>query len=82
MLKKIDLLWLLAFPLYLIAGTLRHEGSHALAAVLHGAAIQQFVFWPSWVGGQLIWGYVNYTGSDTWYIMAAPYLIDLLTFTV
>ncbi len=82
MLKKTDLLWLLAYPLYQIVGTLRHEGSHALAAVLHGAAITQFVFWPSLVSGRLFWGYVNYTGDDTWYIAAAPYLIDLLTFAV
>ena len=81
MLKKIDLLWLLAYPLYQIINTLRHEGSHAFAAVLHGATITQFVFWPTW-NGRLLWGYINYTGNDTWFIIAAPYLVDLLTFAV
>ncbi len=82
MLKKTDFLWLLAYPLYQIVGTLRHEGSHALAAVLSGGTIREFVVWPSLVGGHLLWGYVNYTGNDVWWISAAPYLIDLLTFTV
>jgi hypothetical protein len=83
MLKKTDLLWLLGYPLYQIIGTARHEGSHALAAVLHGATLTHFVIWPSFVNERLLWGYVEYTGSsDTWLIMAAPYLIDLLTFTV
>jgi hypothetical protein len=82
MLKKTDLLWLLGYPLYQIVGTVRHEGSHALAAVLHGATLTHFVIWPSFVNGRLLWGYVEYTGSDTWLIIAAPYLIDLLTFTI
>jgi hypothetical protein len=82
MLKKTDLLWLLAYPLYQIIGTLRHEGSHALAAVLNGATIRQFVVLPSIVNGRLLWGYVDYTGDGTWLITAAPYLIDLLTFAV
>jgi hypothetical protein len=33
-LKKTDLLWLLAYPIYQIIGTIRHEGSHALAGLL------------------------------------------------
>jgi hypothetical protein len=33
-LKKADFLWLLAFPLYLLIGTLRHEASHALVGWL------------------------------------------------
>ena len=33
-LKREDLLWLLAYPLYQIIGTIRHEASHALLAWL------------------------------------------------
>lgn len=82
MLRKTDLLWLLAYPLYQIIGTVRHEGSHALAAVLHGRTLLEFVFWPSLLNGRFVWGYVSYTGSNAWLITAAPYLIDLLTFAI
>jgi len=30
MLQKRDLLWILAYPIYQIIGTIRHEGSHLL----------------------------------------------------
>jgi hypothetical protein len=82
MLKKTDLLWLLAYPIYQIIGTIRHEGSHALAGLLSGVKIQQFAFMPSIVNGQLYWGYVNFQRDVSWPVIAAPYFIDLITFII
>ncbi|MGD8822851.1 MAG: hypothetical protein PVG63_07095 [Anaerolineales bacterium] len=81
--KKTDLLWILAYPLYQLVGTLRHEASHALMALSLGGEITQFVFWPS----QGYWGYVAFrgvpsTGPGANLIDAAPYLVDALTFLV
>jgi hypothetical protein len=81
-LQKRDLFWLIAYPIYQIVGTVRHEGSHALAAVLEGAKIEQFVILPSIVGGHFFWGYVQWSGQTDWVPLAAPYLCDLLTYLV
>ena len=80
--KKKDFLWLLLYPLYQTIGTLRHEGSHALAATAEGAEVTQSVFWPSFDNGRLLWGHVAYEGSTTWFTTAAPYFCDLLIFLV
>jgi hypothetical protein len=80
--KKKDFLWLLAYPVYQTIGTIRHEGSHALAAMAEGAEVTKFVFWPSFRDGQLYWGYVSWVGSTTWFTTAAPYFCDLLIFFV
>jgi len=77
-----DLLWILAYPLYQLIGTFRHEGSHALAAVLQGATLERFVFWPTWSGSSFRWGYVSWSGATNWVAIAAPYLCDLATFVV
>ena len=44
--------------------------------------IQQFAFLPSIVNGQLYWGYVNFQSDVSWPVIAAPYLVDLLTFSI
>jgi hypothetical protein len=80
--KRKDLLWILAYPVYQIIGTLRHEGSHALAAMAEGARITQFVFWPNFDLGGFQWGYTGWNGSTTWFATAAPYFCDLITFFV
>jgi hypothetical protein len=80
--KKKDFLWLLLYPVYQTIGTMRHEGSHALAAMAEGAKVTKFVFWPSFQNGKLFWGYVDWNGSTTWFTIAAPYFCDLLTFFV
>ena len=80
--KKKDLLWVLAYPVYQTIGTMRHEGSHALAAMAEGAKVTKFVFCPSFQNGKLFWGYVDWNGSTTWFTIAAPYFCDLLTFFV
>ena len=78
--KLRDLLWVLAYPLYQIIGTFRHEGAHALVAILEGREISKFVFWPSTYNGQFYWGYVVYEGATSLLSSAAPYILDLITF--
>ena len=80
--RKKDLLWFLAYPVYQTIGTLRHEGSHALAAMAEGADIKKFVFWPNFDLGGFQWGYVRWEGYTTWFTRAAPYFSDLLIFFV
>ncbi len=77
-----DLAWLFAYPFYQLVGTIRHEGSHALAVVLEGGKVLKFVFWPTWER-EFYWGYVRWSGSGLdWLVSAAPYLADLVTFAV
>ena len=79
--KKRDLFWLLATPIYLTIGTIRHEAAHALMAWRQGAEITEFVFLPGYRGDQFFFGYVRWTGGETnWLVTAGPYLLDLLTF--
>ena len=78
--KKKDFLWLLLLPVYLAIIAIRHEGSHALAAMAEGADITEFVFWPSFDLGYFTWGYTGWDGSTTWFAIAAPYFCDLLIF--
>jgi len=80
--KRKDLLWILAYPVYQIIGTFRHEGSHALAAMAEGVGVTKFVFWPNFDLGGFQWGYVGWHGSTTWFTIAAPYFSDLVTFFV
>ena len=79
---KRDLLWLILYPVYQIIGTIRHEGSHALAAMAEGARIKKFVFWPNYDLGTFRWGYARYYGFTTWFTTAAPYFCDLIIFFV
>jgi len=80
--RKKDFLWLLLYPVYQTIGALRHEGSHALAAMAEGARIREFEFWPSIRNGRFFWGYVRVTGRTTWFFSAAPFFCDLITFFV
>ncbi len=83
MLRKRDWLWLLAFPIYLIIGTFRHELSHAVVASAQGAEILKFTFWPSvYTNGDFYFGYVLWRGETTWLVDAAPYFFDILTFVL
>lgn len=76
-LERRDLLWTLAFPLYLLLGTLRHEGSHAIVGLLEGASIERFSIVPRW--GEHV-GLVKFSAPVSWRCIAAPYLCDLATF--
>lgn len=83
MLRRKDLLWLLAWPVYQLIGTLRHEASHAVVVLREGGRIQEFVFWPAVGGGRgFTWGYVRWEGPAGWPVMAAPYLCDALTYAL
>jgi len=75
-----DLLWILAYPIYQVIGTFRHEGAHALVAILGGAEVTKFVFWPSMLDGLFYWGYVIVVGPTGVLFSAAPYLLDLITY--
>lgn len=68
----------MAYPIYQLLGTFRHEASHALAALAQGSRITRFVFWPT----HGYWGYVSWEGPTTAATLAAPYVCDLLTFAV
>jgi hypothetical protein len=81
-LRRRDLLWILAYPLYQLIGTFRHEASHALAAVFQGSTLERFVFWPTWSDSTFRWGYTSWSGPTNWMAIAAPYLCDLATFVV
>jgi len=81
-LRRRDLLWLLAYPLYQLIGTFRHEASHALAAWMEKAEIREFVIWPKLWGEPRYWGYVRWEGGTSWVTLAAPYLCDLLCFVI
>ena len=82
MLQKRDLFWVFAYPIYQIIGTIRHEGSHAFVALQQGARVTKFVFWPSFTKYGFNWGYVRITGSTDLVFLAAPYLVDLITFAI
>jgi hypothetical protein len=78
---KKNLLWILLYPVYQILGSIRHEGSHALAAMAEGAKITEFVFWPTFKeDGSVLWGYVKWHEQTSWFPIAAPYFCDLITF--
>jgi hypothetical protein len=80
-LRPRDLLWLLAYPLYQVLGTVRHEASHALAAVIEGARIVRMGVLPRLDAQRgVLWGYVVTEGRTTNLTTAAPYLVDLFTF--
>ena len=75
-----DLLWILAYPIYQVIGTFRHEGAHALAAILSGAEVTKFVFGPSMLDVLFYWGYVIVIDPTGVLFSAAPYLLDLITY--
>ena len=76
------MLWALAYPVYQVIGTIRHEAGHALAAISQGAEIIDLVFLPSIADGQFYFGYVRWKGATNIFVLAAPYFLDLLVFLV
>ncbi len=69
---------LLLYPVYQVLGTLRHELSHALAAVFQGVGVREIRIFPSRIDGKWYWGFVRYgTGSPvSRWVHAAPYLVN------
>ena len=81
--KKADLCWLLAWPIYQLVGTARHELSHAIVAALQRARITKIEILPSFQPHGFLWGYVEWTGGHTdALVTAAPYLCDFAMFLV
>lgn len=79
--RKTDLWWLLALPIYQLIGTARHEVSHAIVAAAQGAHITRIVVLPSFQPEGFLWGYASWTGGHvTELATAAPYICDLAVF--
>lgn len=76
------MLWALAYPVYQMISTIRHEAGHALVALIEGAEIIEFVFLPGIAGGQFYFGYVRWEGATSNLAVAGPYILDLLTFLI
>lgn len=79
----VDVLWhVLAYPIYQILGTIRHEGCHAIVAKHYGATIEEFRFLPCRRDGVWYWGYVRWSGALTEgqarAVRRAPYPVDVL----
>ncbi|HEX5136724.1 MAG TPA: M50 family metallopeptidase [Planctomycetota bacterium] len=82
-LRAKDLLWLLLYPGYQVLGTIRHEASHALAAMLEGATIERITVLPRPDARRgILWGSVATGGHTTNFTSAAPYLVDLATYAL
>jgi hypothetical protein len=77
---KRDLLWVLAYPLYQLVGTLRHELGHAVVALMLGGKIEKIVFWPTRTEAGFHWGYTVWYGRPSVIVTAAPYILDLVVF--
>jgi hypothetical protein len=74
-----DFLWAFAAPVYYLLYAVRHEGSHALAAILVGARIREFhINLFGAIDGTRSAGHVlvERTKWDT-FVLAAPYIGDL-----
>lgn len=77
-----DILWhVLAYPIYQILGTLRHELCHAAAAKSFGATIEEFRVLPHRRDGRWYWGYVRWGGdldaAQVSVVKKAPYLLNV-----
>ena len=82
--RERDKLWLMGLPIYLMLLILRHEGSHALSAVLYeGARLTEFSLLPGFSEqGNFVRPHIRVSGATSWVTAFAPYLCDALTFLV
>jgi hypothetical protein len=80
--RAADLRWLLAYPIYQTIGTIRHEASHALVALVEGGRIERFIVWPSLMHGRWLFGEVEWSGPVNWVAVAAPYLGDVVIYAL
>lgn len=74
-------LWhLIAYPLYQIAGTFRHEGAHAAEVTWHGGVIVQFKILPHFYRGAFYWGRVRWvypiSVDAATRVLKAPYYVN------
>ena len=77
-------MWLLALPAYLLILILRHEGSHALSAVLYeGAELTAFELLPGISDqGAFVRPHIRASGATSSVTAFAPYLADVVTFAI
>ncbi len=81
--RKRDLLWILALPVYYWINFFRHEMSHAVSAFLEGAQGVAVSLLPDVFGKSgLPWGEALLPGQATWITSFMPYLGDLLTYLI
>lgn len=73
---------LLLYPVYQILGTLKHEGAHALVGVAQGLRVLEFHVLPERVNGQWFWGRVLMSGRLSPLGFLAPYIVDVIVFTI
>lgn len=71
---------LLAYPLYQIVSTFRHEGSHAAEVWFHGGVVVQFKILPHFYRGDFYWGRVRwitpFSAAYALAILRAPYAVN------
>ncbi len=70
---------LLLMVIVVLWTTIRHEASHAAAALYQGAEIKTINLLPG-IHAELgfYFGYVEHTGNVTWLTASAPFLADIL----
>lgn len=82
-LKKTNLSWLLGLPVYILINSLRHEISNAFMVWLTNGKLLHFSFLPGFsTSGWLEYGSIRWVGGVEWLILAAPYIGDLLFFSL
>lgn len=73
---------LLFAPIYLVIGTVRHEGLHALTAIRYGGTITVFEVLPHWHKGEFYFGRMfakgTFTVGQKRSIAAAPHMFNVL----
>ena len=79
------LIHLLAYPLYQLLSTLRHEIAHAVAAKLAGYTITSFKFWPHrdkhdgiFRFGYVAWQLPKGVTKTSAHVTMAPYYVDVV----
>ena len=72
---------LIAYPIYQILGTLRHEGAHAAEVIWHGGVVFEFRILPHFYRGSFYWGRVRWvtpiTVAQAIDVLKAPYYVNV-----
>ena len=79
-------LWhILAYPIYQILSTIRHELSHAVAYWLSGWRVTEIKVLPSKVDGRFYWGYIRVEPKNHYnlniHMALAPHYVNLISIT-
>jgi len=76
-------LWhILAYPLYQILSTIRHELAHAIVVTATGGTVIEFNVFPHKRNARWYWGYTRWLTFDGWkpsaHVYLAPYYVNLI----